>query len=64
MQEYDLYVNPQKPTVGLYVRAGASLSDLAHPEQWVFDGTFTPSDLPADLVKNLETHGHAFRELG
>jgi hypothetical protein len=51
MQEYDLYVNPQKPTVGLYVRAGASLSDLAHPEQWVFDGTFTPSDLPADLVK-------------
>jgi hypothetical protein len=64
MQEYDLYVNPQKPTVGLYVRAGASLSDLADPEQWVFDGTFAPSDLPADLVKNIEADGHAFRELG
>ena len=64
MQEYDLYVNPQKPTVGLYVRAGTSLSDLADPEQWVFDGTFAPSDLPADLVKSLEANGHAFRELG
>jgi hypothetical protein len=64
MQEYDLYVNPRKPTVGLYVRAGASLSDLAHPEQWVFDGTFASTDLPADLVKNLEANGHAFRELG
>jgi len=64
MQEYDLYVNPKKPTVGLYVRAGASLSDLAEPEQWIFDGTFTPSDLPGDLVKRLEADGHAFRELG
>ena len=25
MQEYDLYINPQKPTVGLYVRKGAGL---------------------------------------
>jgi hypothetical protein len=64
MQEYDLYINPQKPTVGLYVHAGASLSDLADPEQWAFDGTFAPCDLPADLVKNIEANGHAFRELG
>jgi hypothetical protein len=64
MQEYDLYINPQKPTVGLYVRAGASLSDLADPEQWVFDGTFDANDLSADLVKNIEANGHAFREMG
>jgi hypothetical protein len=64
MKEYDLYINPQKPTIGLYVRAGASLSDLADREQWVFDGTFDATDLPADLVKNIEANGHAFREMG
>jgi hypothetical protein len=64
MQEYDLYLNPQKPTVGLYVRAGASLPDLADAGQWIFDGTNLPNDLPADLVKNIEANGHAFREMG
>jgi hypothetical protein len=49
--------------VGLYIHTGASLSDLADPEQWVFNGTFAPTDLPADLVKNIEANGHAFREL-
>ena len=38
MQEYDLYLNPQKPAVGLYVRKGAGLPDLADPKEWVFDG--------------------------
>ena len=31
MQEYDLYINPQKPAVGLYVHKGAGLPDLADP---------------------------------
>jgi hypothetical protein len=39
MQEYDLYLNRQKPAVGLYVRKGAGLPDLADPKEWVFDGT-------------------------
>lgn len=28
MQEYDLYLNPQKSSVGLYVHKGAGLPDL------------------------------------
>ncbi len=64
MQEYDLYINPRKLSVGLYTRAGAGLPDLAHPEQWVFDGTMAECELPSDLVQRIEAHGHAFRELG
>ena len=64
MQEYDLYINPKKPTLGLYVRRGAGLPDLADPQQWVFDGTFTQLELPTDLVRTIEADGHAIRELG
>ena len=63
MQEYDLYLNPQKPAVGLYVRKGAGLPDLADPKQWIFDGVAVPADLPADLVKRIEADGHAFRDM-
>jgi hypothetical protein len=49
MQEYDLYINPQKPSVGLYVLKGAGLPDLANPSEWVFDGTAAQVDLPPDL---------------
>ena len=34
MQEYDLYIDPKKPSVGLYVRKGAGLPDLADPSEW------------------------------
>lgn len=64
MQEYDLYINPRKPTLGLYVRTGVGLPDLADPEQWVFDGTMAEDELSTDLVKNIEADGHAFREMG
>lgn len=64
LREYDLYINPQRPALGLYVRTGAGLPDLADPEQWVFDNTMAESELPADLVQSIEAHGHAFRELG
>ncbi|CAB3839538.1 hypothetical protein LMG26858_01121 [Achromobacter anxifer] len=30
-QEFDFYINLGKPTLGLYVRKGAGLPDLAHP---------------------------------
>jgi hypothetical protein len=63
MQEYDLYMNPEKPRVGLYVRKGAGLADLADPKGWVFDGTSTQGDLPPDLVKRIEASGHAFRDM-
>jgi hypothetical protein len=63
MQEYDLYMNPQKPRVGLYVRKGAGPPDLADSKDWVFDGTSTQADLPPDLVKRIETSGHAFRDM-
>jgi hypothetical protein len=63
MQEYDLYINPRKPNVGLYVRSGAGLPDLADPKEWVFDGTAAAVELPPDLVQSIETRGHAFREM-
>ena len=63
MQEYDLYINPRKPTVGLYVRKGAGLPDLADPNEWAFDGTAAQSELPAELVKRVEMNGHAFRDM-
>jgi hypothetical protein len=63
MQEYDLYINPQKPSVGLYVHKGAGLPDLADPKEWVFDGTAAQVELPPDLVKGIETNGHAFRDM-
>jgi hypothetical protein len=63
MPDYDLYINPQKPTVGLYVRKGAGLPDLADPGEWTFDGTAAPSALPPDLVKKIDADGHAFRDM-
>lgn len=63
MQEYDLYLNPKKPSVGLYVHKGAGLPDLSEPSAWVFDGTVAQAELPAELVKKIETNGHAFRDM-
>jgi hypothetical protein len=63
MPEYDLYISPQKPTVGLYVRKDAGLPDLANPEEWAFDGTAAQAELPPDLVKKIEANGHAFRDM-
>jgi hypothetical protein len=63
MQEFDLYINPKKPSVGLYVRKGAGLPDLADPKEWVFDGTTAQEGLPPSLVQSIETNGHAFRDM-
>jgi hypothetical protein len=63
MQDYDLYMNPQKPSVGLYVRKGAGLPDLADPKEWVFDGTSAQDLLPQALVQKIEADGHAFRDM-
>jgi hypothetical protein len=63
VQEYDLYINPKKPSVGLYVRKGAGLPDLADPGEWVFDGSANDVDLPSDLVRSIQTTGHAFQDM-
>jgi hypothetical protein len=63
MQEYDLYVSPKKPSIGLYVRKEAGLPDLADASERLYDGSANDVDLPPDLVRNIEKTGHAFREL-
>ncbi len=63
MQEYDLYLNVKKPAVGLYVRKGAGLPDLADKADWAFDGTAAQDLLPADVVKEIAANGHAFRDM-
>ena len=63
MQEYDLYINPQKPTLGLYVNAGAGLPDLADARQWIFDSTLAGNEFSSELVQRINADGHAFQEL-
>ena len=63
IQEFDLYINPHKPTLGLYVRAGAGLPDLADSKQWIFDSTLAEDELSADLVQSIKADGHAFQKL-
>ncbi|WP_144141398.1 hypothetical protein [Paraburkholderia sp. BCC1884] len=64
MQEFDFYLNLKKPTLGLYVRNGAGLPDLADKADWQFDGHVWQSELNAELLKGLEANGHVFQELG
>ena len=64
MEEFDFYINLKKPTLGLYVRKGAGLPDLADTSDWQFEGHEWDSDLTPALLKELEANGHAFQELG
>ena len=63
MEEYDLYINVKKPAIGLYVRKGASLPDLADKADWVFDGTAAQDLLPPSVVEGVAANGHAFRDM-
>lgn len=63
MEEYDLYINAKKPAIGLYVRGGAGLPDLADKDDWVFDGTVAQDLLPPGVVEGLKADGHAFRDM-
>jgi len=49
MREYDLYINPKKPSIGLYVPKGAGLPDLVDASEWLYDGSANDVDLPPDL---------------
>jgi hypothetical protein len=63
-QEFDLYINLAKPTLGLYVRKGMGLPDLANTKEWQFSGHVWQSELDPATLKSLEENGHAFQELG
>lgn len=63
-QEFDFYINLAKPTLGLYVRKGMGLPDLADTKDWQFSGHVWQSELDAATLKGLEANGHAFQELG
>lgn len=63
MEEYDLYINVKKPAIGLYVRKGAKLPDLADKDDWVFDGTTFQDLLPLSVIEGVKTDGHAFRNM-
>ncbi|QEZ43121.1 hypothetical protein [Cupriavidus oxalaticus] len=64
MQQFDFYINPKRPTLGLYVRKGAGLPDLADASQWQLEGHVWENELAPDILKGLEANGHAFQELG
>lgn len=63
MEEYDLYLNVKKPAIGLYVRKGAGLPDLADKKDWVFDGTAARDLLPPSVLEGVAASGHAFRDM-
>lgn len=63
MEEYDLYINAKKPAIGLYVRKGAGLPDLADKNDWVFDGTAARDLLPPSVLEGVAASGHAFRDM-
>ena len=63
-QEFDFYLNPARPTLGLYVRKDAGLPDLADASQWQFQGHVWQNEIPPDQLKELESNGHVFQELG
>jgi hypothetical protein len=60
---YDLYINDKKPAIGLYVRKGAGLPDLADKEDWIFDGTCAQDLLPSSVIEAVKANGHAFRDM-
>lgn len=63
MQEFDFYINPMKPTLGLYVPKGAGLPDLKDADQWQLEGHVWQNELPPALLKEVQANGHAFQEL-
>jgi len=64
MQEFDFYINPKRPTLGLYVLKGAGFPDLVDAGQWQLEGHVWENELPPLTLKGLRDNGHAFQELG
>lgn len=64
MQSFDFYINPARPTLGLYVRHGAGLPDLLDASQWQLEGQVWANELQPATLQGLQANGHAFQELG
>jgi hypothetical protein len=64
MQQYDLYLNPKRPNLGLYVRKGMAVPDLADASDWQREGTMDATEVPPDVLAGVNANGHAFQELG
>jgi hypothetical protein len=64
MREFDFYLNPKRPVLGLYVLKGAGLPDLIDATQWQLEGHMGENELSPPILKGLEANGHAFQELG
>lgn len=64
-QEFDFYINQKKPTLGLYVKKGAALSDFSENEaaDWSLSGHVWQDQIAAPLLAEIEVNGHAFQEL-
>jgi hypothetical protein len=63
LEEFDLYINAKKPAVGLYVRKGVGLPDLADKNDWLFANVAFEGDLPQNIVQEINKNGHAFRDM-
>lgn len=63
MEEFDLYINAKKPAVGLYVKKGAGLPDLADKNNWLFASVAFQGNLPPSIVQEINQNGHAFRDM-
>lgn len=59
--KYDVYWDPKKPDVTLYVPHGKGLPDVADTGDWSLDRTVYASEVPTDLAERIDTEGHAFR---
>jgi len=63
MDEYDLYISPKTPSIGLYVLKGAGLPDFAEKDKWIFDGTAAEDLLLSEVIRDVKANGHAFRRM-
>ncbi|MFL9891395.1 MULTISPECIES: hypothetical protein [Paraburkholderia] len=59
MQEFDFYINLKKPPLGLYVRKGAGLPDLADTSDWQFEDPIPKARLEVmpEAIYTVEEQG-------
>ena len=63
MPEFDLYVNPRKPAIGLYVKKGAGLPDLDDARDWKREGTVGANEVTPATLEEISANGHALVDL-
>lgn len=63
MLEFDFYVNPHRPAIGLYVKKGAGLPDLDDARDWTREGTVGANEVSAATLGEISANGHALVDL-